>query len=93
MDGKVPGSATRPKVPGSGGSRKGRPNLVSADLRNMVIGALSAEGGVTYLQRQANESPAAFLSLLGKCLPKEITGADGKDLLPSKIVIELVGAK
>lgn len=38
----------------------------------MVLNALQGAGGQVYLQRQADESPAAFLALVGKCLPKDI---------------------
>ena len=70
------------------GNRKGKPNKVTGDVRDMVLGALTAEGGQKYLQKQAKTNPAAFMALVGKCLPKEITGKDGKDLFPSKIVLE-----
>lgn len=63
---------------------------MTADLREMILGALTAAGGQDYLQKQANESPSAFLTLIGKVLPKEITGADGKDLFPTRIKVELV---
>jgi len=43
----------------------------------MVLGALTEAGGQKYLARQAKKNPAAFLSLLGRCLPKDITNSDG----------------
>ena len=89
---KVPGSV-KPKLKPRGGSRKGKPNKVTADLRAMILGALDAAGGQDYLQRQAVENPNAFLTLVGKTLPKEITGPDGKAIFPSSIKIELVSAK
>jgi hypothetical protein len=55
-----------------GGSRKGKPNKVTADLRAMISNALTAAGGEKYLQAQASENPAAFLTLLGKTLPKDV---------------------
>lgn len=78
------------KVMPKGGSRKGIPNKVSGDLRAMIMGALDAAGGQAYLQKQADENPNAFMALIGKTLPKEVTGKDGKDLFPTKIKIELV---
>lgn len=89
-DGKVPASAGKRPQP-KGGSRKGIPNKVTADLKAMILGALSDAGGQKYLQRQADENPAAFMTLVGKCMPKEITGADGKPLIPTKLKIELIG--
>lgn len=75
------------------GRRKGSKNRITADLKAMIHNALDNAGGEQYLATQAVESPAAFLALLGKILPKEITGADGKDLIPiSKVLVELVKA-
>lgn len=48
------------------------PNKVTADLRAMILAALDTAGGETYLANQATESPAAFLSLVGRCLPKDV---------------------
>lgn len=76
----------------TGGRSKGTPNRISADLRDMIAGALSDVGGREYLAKQARENPSAFLTLIGKTIPKEITGPNGKDFIPTKILIELVGA-
>ncbi len=65
-----------------GGSRKGVPNKVTADLREMIKGALDAVGGQRYLEKQASDNPTAFLTLVGKTLPKELTGAGGSALFP-----------
>lgn len=43
----------------------------------MVLGALADAGGQKYLAKQAKAQPAAFLRLLGQCLPKDITNSDG----------------
>jgi hypothetical protein len=43
----------------------------------MVLGALTDAGGQDYLTKQAKKNPKAFLALLGKCLPKDITNSDG----------------
>lgn len=73
---KVPASAGKsPNL--KGGSRKGRPNKITAELKDMIRQALDEAGGVAYLTRQADENPAAFMSLVGKTLPKEVTGKDG----------------
>lgn len=48
------------------------PGKVTKDLRAMILGALDQAGGETYLAMQAEESPAAFLALVGKCLPKDV---------------------
>jgi len=73
------------------GRGKGNANALTKDVKAMILGALSAAGGQAYLQRQADENPSAFMTLVGKCMPKEITGADGKPLIPTKLKIELIG--
>lgn len=55
-----------------GGSRKGKPNKATAEIKDMIRGALEDAGGQAYLERQAVEQPAAFLTLLGKVLPKDL---------------------
>ncbi len=69
------------------------PNKITSDLRAMVLGALDDAGGREYLKEQASTNPSAFMALVGKCLPKEITGADGSPLLPDRIEIIAVAAK
>lgn len=59
------------------GRPKGSLDKGNALIREMVADALNQAGGVGYLVRQANEKPAAFLALLGKVLPVQITGAGG----------------
>lgn len=61
-----------------GGSRKGKPNKLTADLKTMILGALGKAGGEKYLLGQAKTNPNAFLSLVGKVLPMQVTGRDGK---------------
>lgn len=75
----------------TGGRKAGTPNKVTKALKDMVLGALDRVGGEEYLIEQARENPTAFLTILGKCMPKEITGSDGKPLIPTKLKIELVG--
>lgn len=67
--------AKRPQP--KGGSRKGIPNKTSAALKDMILMALSNVGGVDYLERQAEDMPGAFLTLIGKVLPLQITGEGG----------------
>lgn len=59
-----------------GGSRKGIPNKVTAELKDMVLGALNEAGGQEYLLDCAtSDNPkirSAFLSLLGRCMPKDV---------------------
>lgn len=62
----------RAKPPGSGGSRKGKPNKVTKALKDMILGALDKAGGEDYLLEQAQLNPNAFLQLIGKVLPQDI---------------------
>jgi hypothetical protein len=52
--------------------RLGKPNKATKELKEMILGALSDSGGQAYLQIQSIENPVAFMSLLGKILPKDI---------------------
>lgn len=61
-----------PKGVRRGGRQKGTPNKVSADLKGMITAALEEVGGQAYLVSQARENPTAFMTLLGKILPKDI---------------------
>lgn len=54
------------------GSRKGVPNVLTREIKDMIRGALEDAGGQKYLAAQAKENPAAFLSLLGKIIPRDI---------------------
>lgn len=67
------------KPPNAGKGRpKGVPNKTTAALKDMILGALDNKGGVAYLEKQADENPTAFLTLVGKVLPMTVAGA-GKD--------------
>lgn len=75
MTGTVPKKSRRPQP--KGGSRKGIPNKVTRDLKDMILAALDGAGGIEYLIVQAEKKPAAFLALIGKVLPMQVTGGDG----------------
>jgi hypothetical protein len=61
----------------TGGRRKGTPNKVTGTLKDMILGALGDAGGQAYLVKQAQQNPAAFLTLVGKVLPLQVTGENG----------------
>lgn len=77
------------KRPNSG-RKKGTPNRMTKDLKEMILGALDQaggkEGGQAYLLRQATENPTAFLSLVGKVLPMTVQGDQDN---PLKTVVEI----
>ena len=58
------------------GRPKGAANKVTKELKGMILEALDNAGGVEYLERKANDprTASAFLSLIGKVLPMQVTG-------------------
>src|SRR5215470_6848354 len=68
------------------GSRKGRPNKISADVKAAILAAFDKVGGEAYLARQAEENPIAFMSLLAKVLPLQVSGTGNE----GEIVIQIV---
>ena len=69
--------ASRPKT---GGRQKGTPNKTTALLKDAILQAAEAshtEGMIGYLTQQATANPTAFMTLLGKVLPMQVTGEDG----------------
>lgn len=70
----TPGTAGRKNgSPKTGGRKKGTPNIVNRDIKEMALRALSEAGGHRYLLEQSQNNPTAFMGLLGKVIPKEIT--------------------
>ena len=65
-----------------GGSRKGVPNKITADVRVMILAALDHVGGEEYLVEQATANPRAFMSLLGRLIPTQVTAKDDAPLIP-----------
>jgi hypothetical protein len=61
------------KRPGSG-RKAGTPNLVPAELKDMILQALHLEGGTEYLRTQAQTNPNAFMGLIGRVLPMTVQG-------------------
>lgn len=67
-----------PNLPG--GSRKGIPNVVTRDIREMILGALSAGGGQHWLEQQMGKNPVAFMGLVGKIIPQQIDATIRREL-------------
>jgi hypothetical protein len=64
--------------PPNAGRKKGSTNKLPSALKDMILQALSNVGGVTYLEQQARDNPATFLSLIGRVLPLQVK-SDGAD--------------
>ena len=59
------------------GRPKGRVSDETALVKELVLGALQDVGGRDYLAARAIDTPTAFMGLLGKILPTQLTGPDG----------------
>ena len=72
-------SGFRGSAPGErrGGRQAGTRNKLSADIKAMVVEALDRVGGAEYLVFQARKNPVAFMGLIGKLLPTQLTVKDG----------------
>jgi hypothetical protein len=79
------------KTPGSG-RKKGSGNKDTKAIRDMIVGALSDVGGQEYLARQAEENPVAFMGLVAKVLPMQLTGPNGEEF-SGKIFVEFIDGR
>jgi hypothetical protein len=85
----------RYKLPPGPGRPKGVPNKNTTALKDMILEALDRAGGpegsgVDYLADQAIKNPTAFMALVGKVLPLQLTGPTGTDGKPTAIEFRLV---
>lgn len=64
---------------------KGRPkgvvNKNTALLKDMILKALDQSGGIDYLVAQADANPTAFLTLVGKVLPLQVSAEHSGDVV------------
>lgn len=74
-----------------GGRPKGSVNRITGDVKAMILEALDNAGGAEYLLSQARANPNAFLTLVGKVLPMQITG-DPNAPVAFKFIVEHVKA-
>jgi hypothetical protein len=87
---------TKRRPPEKGGSRKGIPNKVTKELKDMILTALDGAGGVQYLTERARDprTASAFLTLVGKTLPLTVKGpgAGGSHIF-QKIIVEVIDVR
>lgn len=72
------------------------PAKATAELKDMILNALAAVGGETYLADKAKDprTASAFLTLVGKALPLTIKGpGENGAIVFEKIVREIVRPK
>ena len=55
------------------GRPKGVPNKFTGTLKEAILASFDRVGGATYLERQARENPQAYMSLLAKVLPMQVS--------------------
>jgi hypothetical protein len=66
---------TRPPAAGRG-RKLGEKNKIPGAVKDMVLAALNEVGGIEYLKRQAEKNPVAYMALLGKILPTQVSGVN-----------------
>lgn len=72
----------------TGGRVAGTPNKVTGDIKQMIRDALSAVGGVRYLEEQATTNPTAFLGLIKSIVPRDVNVGSQTD---NELVIKIKG--
>jgi hypothetical protein len=55
-----------------GGRKKGTTNKLNAEVKALVEGALAELGGQKWLVSAAKEHPQAFMTLVGKLIPRDL---------------------
>ena len=73
---ETPANGIGKGTPGPG-RPKGIPNKATTAVKEMIIAALEQSGGIDYLMAQAESNPTAFLTLVGKVLPLQVSGEGG----------------
>lgn len=71
------------------GRPKGSQDRNNKLLREMILQALDEQpgGGVAYLKARAADEPKAFMGLLGRVLPLQVTGDSDDEAVPVKVEV------
>lgn len=77
----------------TGGRKKGTPNKNTKALRDMILTTLTKAGGEEYLLEQSKKEPKAFLTLLGKVLPTQVTGDPENPIHITEVVRKIIKPK
>ena len=79
-----------------GGRKPGQLNHSTQLLKDAILAAAEKAGKgdiVAYLERQAEENPVAFMSLLGRVLPFQRQGDSDRPLVISRVEYVIVDPK
>lgn len=81
--------------PGNPGKPKGAVNKNTAAIKDMILAALDGVGGVDYLMARAQDekTAGAFLGLVGKVLPMQVTGENGGPIRVTAVEWSVVEAE
>lgn len=82
----------KPFAKGNAGKPRGANAKLPKQLKEMILGALTDAGGQQYLADCARDpkTASAFLTLVGKVLPLQVTGEDGGPLKFARIEAVIV---
>jgi hypothetical protein len=75
------------------GRKKGVQNKNTQELKAMIKSALDNVGGVEYFVMQAKENPVAFMTLIGKILPKEVIAEVNSEIQIASIIRTIIDPK
>lgn len=90
-DSKLVGDSARPKPPAAGKGRpKGSSNKLTKTIKEAIEASFDKVGGAKYLEEMAIKQPVAYMTLLGKVLPTQVTGEDGGPVKVQTIKREFV---
>jgi hypothetical protein len=73
----------------AGKGRPRGPNKITSQIKEMILEAVDRKGGVEYFVAQAEKNPKAFLALVAKIIPLQVTGT-GDGPISIEIVRKIV---
>jgi hypothetical protein len=54
-------------------TKKRGPGKMTKDIKEVLLIAFEKAGGCSYLVKQSKENPKAFMALLGRCIPAQVS--------------------
>lgn len=68
-----------------GGRKKGTPNKMPTQLKDMILKSLAMVGGEAYLAQQAVDCPGPYMALVGKVLPLQVKAGGDDPVVPTVV--------